>query len=90
MEWDEHREPRKYEAIVMIHSHDRNFLLTDLVTVISQCRATMQKINSTVNQEDLIVTTRMTLLVDNLEHLNLTLANLRKVSHVVSVERVIQ
>ena len=50
----------------------------------------MQKINSTVNQEDLIVTTRMTLLVDNLEHLNLTLANLRKVSHVVSVERVIQ
>ncbi len=90
VEWDEHREPRKYEAIVMIHSHDRNFLLTDLVTVISQCRATMQKINSTVNQEDLIVTTRMTLLVDNLEHLNLILANLRKVSHVVSVERVIQ
>lgn len=53
VEWDDRREPRKYEATIQIYSHDRNFLLTDLMTVISQCKASLQNINSSVNQEEL-------------------------------------
>ena len=83
VEWDDRREPRKYEATIQIYSHDRNFLLTDLMTVISQC-------NSSVNQEELTVSTKIMLLVDDYDHLKTLIANLKKVNSVVSVERVIQ
>lgn len=90
VEWDEDREKRKYEATLILHSHDRNFLLTDLVTVVSQCKATLANINSTVNQDDLSVITKMTLLVEDADHLRTITANLKKVNNVMSVERSIQ
>lgn len=90
VEWDDRREPRKYEATIQIYSHDRNFLLTDLMTVISQCKASLQNINSSVNQEELTVSTKIMLLVDDYDHLKTLIANLKKVNSVVSVERVIQ
>ena len=90
VEWDDRREPRKYEATIQIYSHDRNFLLTDLMTVISQCKASLQNINSSVNQEELTVSTKIMLLVDDYDHLKTLIANLTKVNSVVSVERVIQ
>lgn len=90
VEWDDCREPRKYEATIQIYSHDRNFLLTDLMTVISQCKASLQNINSSVNQEELTVSTKIMLLVDDYDHLKTLIANLKKVNSVVSVERVIQ
>ncbi len=90
VEWDDRRELRKYEATIQIYSHDRNFLLTDLMTVISQCKASLQNINSSVNQEELTVSTKIMLLVDDYDHLKTLIANLKKVNSVVSVERVIQ
>ena len=90
VECDDRREPRKYEATIQIYSHDRNFLLTDLMTVISQCKASLQNINSSVNQEELTVSTKIMLLVDDYDHLKTLIANLKKVNSVVSVERVIQ
>lgn len=90
VEWDDRREPRKYEATIQIYSHDRNFLLTDLMTVISQCKASLQNINSSVNQEELTVSTKIMLLVDDYDHLKTLIANLKKMNSVVSVERVIQ
>lgn len=90
VEWGDRREPRKYEATIQIYSHDRNFLLTDLMTVISQCKASLQNINSSVNQEELTVSTKIMLLVDDYDHLKTLIANLKKVNSVVSVERVIQ
>lgn len=90
VEWDERREPRKYDATIQIYSHDRNFLLTDLMTVISQCKVSMKDLNSSVNQEELTVTTKITLLVDDYDHLKTLIANLKKVNSVVSVDRVIQ
>ncbi len=78
----------KYEANISILSHDRNFLLTDLVTCVSQYKATMTAVNSIVNSSDLTCTTKMTILVENAEHLRMICANLMKVNNVIEVMRV--
>ena len=89
VEWDDAREPRKYEADIQIYSRERNFLLTDLMTVISQCKVSIQNINSSVNREDLSVTTKVTILVDDADHLRNLISNLKKVNSVMTVERII-
>ena len=89
VEWDDQREPRKYEADIQIYSRERNFLLTDLMTVISQCKVSIQNINSSVNREDLSVTTKVTILVDDADHLRNLISNLKKVNSVMTVERII-
>ncbi len=87
VEWDENVKDIKYDANVIVISRDRNFLLTDIVTVISQYKGALKLINSAVNQEDLTTTTKMTIQVSDNEHLNVICANLRKVDSVISVER---
>ncbi len=89
--WDPNRiTNQKYDANIRIYSRDRNFLLTDLVTCISQYKSSILEVNSSVNSEELTVTTRMTLVVDDLEHLNVIMANIRKINSVLDVERVIK
>ncbi|NLC96453.1 MAG: bifunctional (p)ppGpp synthetase/guanosine-3',5'-bis(diphosphate) 3'-pyrophosphohydrolase [Erysipelotrichaceae bacterium] len=87
VEWDENVKDIKYDSNVIVIARDRNFLLTDIVTVISQYKGQLKLINSAVNQEDLTTTTKMTLQVSDLEHLNIICSNLRKVDSVISVER---
>ncbi len=90
VEWDESHEKRKYEAHLQVYSADRNFLLTDLVTVVSQCKASLQSINSAVNNDTLTCMTKMMVLIDDAEHLKNLMANLRKVNSVISVDRIFQ
>lgn len=87
VEWDESISKQQYEANLTILSHDRNFLLTDLVTVVSQCKGNLMGVNSIVNSEELSATTKMNILVNDIEHLKNIIANLRKVNSVLSVER---
>lgn len=87
VEWDETVKDIKYDAYVIVISRDRNFLLTDIVTVVSQFKGSIKEINSVVNQEELTTTTKMTIQVGDNEHLKLICANLRKVDSVISVER---
>jgi len=87
VQWDEEDKERLYETDLIILSHDRSFLLTDIVTVTSQCKANMLKVNATLNQEALTTTIKMTIQVHNLDHLKTLTANLRKVDGVISVER---
>ncbi|MDD6258371.1 MAG: TGS domain-containing protein, partial [Erysipelotrichaceae bacterium] len=87
VEWDEGDPERTYESDIRIIAHDRSFLLTDLVTVVSQYKAPMEKVSATVNHETLTSTMKMTLRVHDLTHLNNVMANLRKVESVISVER---
>ncbi|MDI9518916.1 MAG: bifunctional (p)ppGpp synthetase/guanosine-3',5'-bis(diphosphate) 3'-pyrophosphohydrolase [Erysipelotrichaceae bacterium] len=87
VEWDETVKDIKYDAYVIVISRDRNFLLTDIVTVVSQFKGSIKEINSVVNQEELSTTTKMTIQVGDNEHLKLICANLRKVDSVISVER---
>lgn len=77
----------RYDANVLVVSRDRNFLFTDIVTVVSQYKGNMISINSTVNQEELTVTTKMTIQVMDLDHLNTIMTNLKKVDSVIVVER---
>lgn len=90
VEWDENHEKTKYEANLQVYSVDRNFLLTDLVTCISQYKASMQNINASVNNDDLTALIKITVLVDDADHLRTLIANLRKVDSVIEVERVFQ
>ena len=64
--------------------------MTDIVTCISQFKANMLAINVSVNQEDLTATGSLSLMVNDVEHLELIMANLRKVYSVISVERAIK
>ena len=88
--WDENKPDVKYEASVKIFSKDRSFLLTDLVTVVAQYKANLTAVNSQANNEDLTATTSMSFMVNDLEHLETIMANLRKVDSVISVERAVK
>ena len=90
VEWDENREPRKYVVHLHILSNDRNFLLTDLITVAAQYKASLQAVNSYVNEENLTAVIKLTVLVEDGVHLRNVIANLKKVNSVISVEREIK
>ena len=90
VEWDENKPDIKYETSINIFSKDRSYLLTDLVTVVAQYKANLTAVNSAVNNEDLTATTSLSFMVSDLEHLEMIMANLRKVNSVISVERAIK
>lgn len=88
VEWDEEMTVvNRYDANILVVARDRNFLFTDIVTVVSQYKGNMTSINSNVNPEDLTATTKMTVQVSDLEHLNNIMTNLKKVDSVIRVER---
>ncbi|MEG2801820.1 MAG: bifunctional (p)ppGpp synthetase/guanosine-3',5'-bis(diphosphate) 3'-pyrophosphohydrolase [Longicatena sp.] len=89
VEWDEEVEQKTYEVKLLIQSTDRNFLLSDIVTVVSQCKAGLQHVDSTVDEDALSATTKMTVIVQNADHLQNLIANLRKINSIKEVERVI-
>lgn len=90
VEWDDEVSTSKTYAVnLVVHSTDRNFLLSDIVTVSSQCKVNLQHVDSKVNDDGIHATTKLTVLVHNAEHLKNLMVNLRKIISVISVERVI-
>ncbi|MBR2067109.1 MAG: bifunctional (p)ppGpp synthetase/guanosine-3',5'-bis(diphosphate) 3'-pyrophosphohydrolase, partial [Solobacterium sp.] len=87
VEWDNVDNERLYDSDLIVLAHDRNFLLTDIVTVISQCKAPMESVSATVDHEKLTSTVKITLRVHDVEHVNNVIANVRKIESVISVER---
>ena len=87
VKWEEENTERQYDCKLTVLAHDRNFLVTDIVTTVSQSKAPMVKFNATVNQEMLLSTIKMTIQVHNLEQLRTLIANLKKVDSVITVER---
>lgn len=88
--WDENMEQKQYEVKLVIHSMDRNFLLSDIVTIVSQCKAGLNHVDSKVNDDKITATTKMSVVVQNASHLQVLIANLRKINSVTQVERIIQ
>lgn len=88
--WDEEIEAKEYDVKLLIKSTDRSFLLSDIVTVVSQNKAGLSHVDSKVNDDKVTATTKMTVVVKSAEHLRQLIANLKKVNSVQSVERVIQ
>lgn len=87
VEWEENLDQKLYDASLVVLSHDRNFLLTDIVTVVSQNKVTMLQVSANLNQETLTTTIKLKVQVHNAEHLRTLMANIRKVDSVLSVER---
>lgn len=85
VEWCD-TEKASYTVDIEIHSNDRDGLVADMAREINNSKAVMLIINSRVNKER-IVTTEMTLQVENLEELNKTLKALRKIDSVYEVKR---
>ena len=91
VDWDENKpESVKYDASLKILAKDRSYLLTDLVTVIAQYKANIMAVNIVANNEDLTASASITIVVNDLAHLESIMANLRKVESVISVERAIK
>ncbi len=90
VEWDEDFDRElNYEVNLVVHSTDRNYLLSDIVTVSSQCKVGLRHVDSKVNDDGINATTKLTVQVKNAEHLQALIANLRKVTSVSDIERVI-
>lgn len=85
--WEEADKERMYDSDIVITARDRQFLVTDVLTVISQFKAPMDKVNANVNHDTLIATLKMTIRVHDVDHLNNVIANIRKIEAVMTVER---
>ncbi len=83
-------ENQKYEVDLRVYGKDRNFLLTDIVTCVSQYKANLMEVNAVINPDRLTVTIKMRLVVNDIEHLKVIMANLHKVNDVIDVERAIK
>lgn len=87
VQWAAEDPERTYDSDLVVESKDRNFLLTDIVTVVSQCKMTLETVNASINHDTLITTIKMTVRVRNKDALENLMANLRKVDAVLYVER---
>ena len=85
--WDVPDNERLYDSDLIILAHDRNFLLTDIVTVVSQCKASMESVSAKVDHDTLTTTVKMTIRIHNIEQLENVIANVRKIESVHTVER---
>lgn len=88
--WDKEIQNKQYEVGLVIRSTDRHFLVSDIITIISQCKASMSSLDSKVNSDKIYVTTKVLLIVNNLAQLKTIIANLSKVNSVNEVKRIIK
>ena len=87
VEWDEDRKEGKYEVKLYILAQDRSFLISDIVTIINQCKAGLVAVNSTVNEDKITASTYLNVVVTDFEHLQTVIANLKKIDNVFEVHR---
>lgn len=87
VEWDDAFPEGKYEVKLYILAQDRSYLVSDIVTIISQCKAGLTHVNSTVNEDKVTAATYVSVLVKDAEHLSLVVSNLRKISQIFEVSR---
>lgn len=85
--WDDGDVNRSYETEIVITARDRQFLVTDVLTVISQFKAPIDKVNADVNHELLISTLKLTIRVHDVDHLNNIMTNVRKIESILEVDR---
>ena len=90
VQWEEGLDEKQYEVNLIIHSDDRNYLLSDIVTTLQQCNVYLKHVDSAVDDGNLEATTKLTVSVKNAAHLQNLIPNLRKVRSVNEVIRTIQ
>ncbi len=77
-----------YQTDLLIIAYDRTGLFKDISSVLSNEKLNLLRINSDTNQQTLLVTTRITIEVDNVSRLGLIMDKLLQVNHVQSVKRI--
>ena len=90
VQWEEGLDEKKYEVNLIIHSDDRNYLLSDIVTTLQQCNVYLKHVDSAVDDGNLEAITKLTVSVKNAAHLQNLISNLKKVRSVNEVIRTIQ
>lgn len=90
VQWDDDLEEKQYEVLLIVHSDDRNYLLSDIVTMVQQCNANLKHVDSGVDSDSLIATTKLTVRIKDAAHLQNLISNLKKVRSVNEVIRAIQ
>ncbi|WP_302130481.1 RelA/SpoT family protein [Holdemanella biformis] len=90
VQWEEGLDEKQYEVNLIIHSDDRNYLLSDIVTTLQQCNVYLKHVDSAVDDGNLEATTKLTVSVKNAAHLQNLISNLKKVRSVNGVIRTIQ
>lgn len=90
VQWEEGLDEKQYEVNLIIHSDDRNYLLSDIVTTLQQCNVYLKHVDSAVDDGNLEATTQLTVSVKNAAHLQNLISNLKKVRSVNEVIRTIQ
>lgn len=87
VEWGDDLEQKNYTVHLVIHSEDRNYLLSDIVTVLQQNGAPISFINSEVDASHLTACTKLSVGVKDAAQLRVLMSNLRKVPGVSEVQR---
>ena len=59
VEWEDVIDNKEYEAKLVVHSTDRNYLLSDIVTVVSQCKAGLLHVDSKVDDDKAVSYTHL-------------------------------
>ena len=90
VQWEEGLDEKQYEVNLIIHSDDRNYLLSDIVTTLQLCNVYLKHVDSAVDDGNLEATTKLTVSVKNAAHLQNLISNLKKVRSVNEVVRTIQ
>lgn len=90
VQWEEGLDEKQYEVNLIIHSDDRNYLLSDIVTTLQQCNVYLKHVDSAVDDGNLEATTKLTVSVKNAAHLQNLISNLKKVRSVNEVIRTVQ
>lgn len=90
VQWEEGLDEKQYEVNLIIHSDDRNYLLSDIVTTLQQSNVYLKHVDSAVDDGNLEATTKLTVSVKNAAHLQNLISNLKKVRSVNEVIRTIQ
>ena len=76
VQWEEGLDEKQYEVNLIIHSDDRNYLLSDIVTTLQQCNVYLKHVDSAVDDGNLEATTKLTVSVKNAAHLQNLISNL--------------
>lgn len=87
VEWDDEVNTGTYEASLSISAYDRQFLLTDVVTALSQSKVAITYVNAQIDDDRIHTTITLRVEVKNAEDLRVVIANIRKVDSVINVTR---
>ncbi len=85
--WTDVDETHRYETVVMTEAINKNNLVADIITVISQNKANLIEINSKLMSDQINVATTAVIKVKDKEHVNNILVNLQKVEGIYSAKR---